>query len=75
MRRLGYKWVHKKVGRWVYIGSKYECSVCCNRFENALDIDSCDSPLLNFKYCPACGAYMGQEVDYERKLYYGGINA
>ena len=47
-----------KHGYWVFTGRTYKCSNCCLKEDNAVEADSCDLPILNFKYCPHCGAEM-----------------
>lgn len=47
-----------KHGHWVLTGRTYKCSSCCLKEDNAVEADLCDMPLLNFKYCPHCGAKM-----------------
>ena len=47
-----------KHGHWIFTGRTYKCSNCCLKEDNAVEADSCDLPILNFKYCPHCGAEM-----------------
>ena len=47
-----------KHGKWIFTGKTYKCSNCCFKDNNAVEADLCDMPLLNFKYCPCCGAKM-----------------
>ena len=47
-----------KHGHWVFTGRTYKCSNCYLKEYNAVEADLCDMPLLNFKYCPHCGAKM-----------------
>lgn len=47
-----------KHGKWIFTGKTYKCSNCCFKDNNAVEADLCDMQLLNFKYCPNCGAKM-----------------
>ena len=52
-----------KHGHWVFTGRTYKCSNCCLKEDNAVEADLCDMPLLNFKYCPNCGAKMDGDAN------------
>ena len=49
-----------KHGHWIFTGRTYKCSNCCLSEDNAVEADPCDLPMLNFKYCPHCGAKMDE---------------
>ena len=50
-----------KHGHWIFTGRTYKCSNCCLKEDNAVEADLCDMPLINFKYCPNCGAKMDKK--------------
>ena len=52
-----------KHGHWIFTGRTYKCSNCCLKVDNAVEADLCDMPLLNFKYCPNCGAKMDGDAN------------
>lgn len=61
-----------KHGHWIFTGRTYKCSNCCLKEDNAVEADLCDMPLINFKYCPNCGAKMdekpgGDKVDEKKE--------
>lgn len=47
--------IDPEYGFWVFTGKTYKCSNCCFKVDNSVESDSCDLPLLNFRYCPNCG--------------------
>lgn len=49
------------MARWVYMNKTYRCSHCGRCEDHALESDACELPILNFKYCPHCGAKMDEE--------------
>ena len=52
-----------KHGHWIFTGRTYKCSNCCLSEDNAVEADPCDLPMLNFKYCPHCGAKMDGDAN------------